>query len=242
MAIPLLIAAGIAGLGSAIGGAVGSANAAAAQEKSAKDALALQQQMYAQQRADQLPWLVSGQNSLSDLVRRMGAGEFERGFDPRQLGMDPGYQFRMAEGQRALERSAAARGGLNSGAFMKGLSRYSQGVASDEFNNAWNRHRMTNTDNYNRLASMAGVGQMAAQNLGSAGAGYANSASNLHGAIGNAQAAGAMGTANAFGQGFQTLGNLAMLGYGGGFGGGGGGAQIPQQAPPQIPYYLQRPY
>lgn len=45
----------------------------------------------------------------------------------------PGYKFRLAEGAKALEQSAAARGKLFSGQTGKALTEYGQGVASDEF-------------------------------------------------------------------------------------------------------------
>jgi len=185
----------------------------------------------------------------------MGAGDFETSVNPQNVANDPGYQFRMAEGQKALERSASARGMLNSGGALKSLGRYYQGLASDEYQNAWNRNQAENTGRYNRLASIAGVGQTAAQNLGSAGSQYANAlnqaganyggqASNALAAIGNANAAGSIGAANAFSGGMQSLGNLATWFMNGSNGGGGGGMAIPTQQPGSsngIPYYLARP-
>src|SRR5688572_4161536 len=172
------------GGGSAIANAVSSGNAANAQETNSREAMNLQHQMYQQQRQDQWdmynqqrqdmsPWLGAGQSSLGELLRQMGAGEFDQPFDYSQLQNDPGYKFRMSEGQRALERSASARGMLNSGAALKGLSRFSQGLASDEFQNAWSRNQTENTGRYNRLANMAGLGQSAAQNLGAFGGQHA---------------------------------------------------------------------
>lgn len=242
MAIPLLIGLGIAGaaaLGSATANAVGTSNAAAAQKTAAEKAMDLQRQMWAQQRSDISPWREAGATTLAQLLQEMQSGAFDRPFDASQLASDPGYQFRMAEGQKALERSAAARGMLASGGTMKGLNRYAQGYASDEFNNAYARHRGDLTDRFNRLAAISGVGQQAAQNLGQLGAQHSGQMSNLYGALGNAQAAGAIGTANAVSGGMQTLGNLAMMGgmgmsggFGGmGGGGGGSGMSIPMQAP-----------
>lgn len=184
-------------------------SAAAAQEEAAQQALALQREMWEQQRADQQPWMQAGQATLADLLRQMQGGGFDNRTDPSQLANDPGFQFRMAEGQKALERSAAARGGLRSGATLKSLARYSQGVASDEFNNAWNRTETSNANRYNRLANLAGVGQASAQHLGGLGQGFANSASSLYGAIGNANSAGIIGQANGYNGGAsRTLGTL----------------------------------
>lgn len=52
---------------------------------------------------------------------------------------DPSYQFRLQEGQRALENSAAAKGLTRTGAQMKGLQDYSQQFASQEYGNLYNR-------------------------------------------------------------------------------------------------------
>lgn len=227
--IPFLIAAAAAGIGSGIAGAVGSSNAAAAQESAAEKALKFQREMWDTQRSDMAPWLNGGRQSLAQLLEQLQSGGFDNRMDPSMLANDPGYQFRMAEGQKALERGASARGFLNSGAAMKSLARYSQGVASDEYQNAWNRNNVENTGRFNRLASLSGVGQQAAQNLGALGAQHAGQVSNLYGAIGNAQSAGAMGVANAVSGGMQTLGNLALMAGMNGSG-GGGGQPIPTQA------------
>jgi len=221
MAIPLLIAAGVIAAGTAIAGAVSSANAAAAEKESAEKAIDFQREMFNKQQANQQPWLDAGRTTLADLMAQMKSGAFN--VDAESLANDPGYQFRMAEGQKALERSAAARGGLNSGGFMKSLTRYGQGVASDEFMRAQAR----SNDRFNRLASIAGVGQLAAQNIGAMGGQTAANVGSLYGAIGNANAAAAMGQGNAIASGFQAGGNLLGMGYAY----GGGGAQIPQQAP-----------
>ncbi|GAH44396.1 unnamed protein product, partial [marine sediment metagenome] len=68
---------------------------------------------------------------------------------------DPGYQFRFEEGQRALDRGAAARGGLLSGGYGRKAMRYGQGFASNEYSNV-----------YNRIAGIAGMGQTANQHAG----------------------------------------------------------------------------
>lgn len=219
-----LAIAGAASAASGTAGAIGSANAAAAQEGSANDAMGFQREMYKQQRSDMAPWMNAGSASLADLMQQMQGGNFNGNFDPSQLGNDPGYQFRMAEGQKALERSASARGMLNSGGALKSLARYSQGLASDEFQNAWGRNQAENTGRFNRLAAISGVGQQAAGNLGAMGVQHAGQMGSLYGALGNARSAGAMGTANALQGGINTLGGMASYGFM-----NGGQQQIPQQ-------------
>jgi hypothetical protein len=144
------------------------------------------------------------------------AEQMTPGFDGFQA--SPGYQFRMQEALKAIERSAASRGSLRSGATLDALQRRAQGVAADEF------------DTYaNRLAALAGVGQTA--NAGSAQAGQAYGASvnqtagqlaNAAYAAGNARASSYANTANAINSGVQNLtaAYLYNKGYGG-FGGGG---------------------
>jgi hypothetical protein len=188
--LSILIGGGIA-LANGAGQAIGSANASAAQKASAEDALSFQREMWQQQRADQAPWLAAGKTSLAEMLRMMSS--------PAAITASPSYQFRLAEGQKALERSAAARGGLGSGRFMKDLTRFGQGTASDEYTNQWNR-----------LAGLANVGQTSAQSLGSLGANYGNQATNLYGAIGNAGAAGHVGMANGFTNALEQVGGLAM--------------------------------
>lgn len=220
MAIPLLIAGGViaaTGIASAVANANAAAKAAKAQKDAAAQAQDLQSQMWQKQQADQQPWLNAGQTSLASMLRMTQAG-----YDPSELANDPGFQFRMAQGQQALERSAAARGGLNSGGFMKGLARYSQGVASEEFGNR-----------YNRLASLAGMGQTATNNVGAMGGQYANNMGSLYGSIGNANAANATAQGNAWANGFGAIGQGAAMAAGGGGFGGMAGMQIPQQQIPQ---------
>lgn len=179
-------------------GAIFGGNAAAAQERATKEAMDLQRQMYQQSRDDMQPWRLAGVGGLQGLQSLLN--------DPSSIQNSPAFQFRMAEGQKALERSAAARGGLAGGGFMKGLARYSQGLASEEYGNQ-----------YNRLANLAGMGQSTAQNLGALGANYANSMSNLYGAKGNAQAAGQQAIGQGIAGGLGSLGRLASFGLGGGF-------------------------
>lgn len=239
--------------------AIGAKQAAKAQERNVGLAQDTQRGIWDQQRSDQQPWMNAGQTSLADLMQQMQSGAFNKQINPSDIANDPGYQFRMAQGQKALERSAAARGGLAGGGFMKGLDRYSQGLASDEYQNAWSRNQTDMTNRFGRLANIAGMGQNSAQNLGALGSHYADSMSNLFGARGNAQSAGIIGQANGYAgaigsvYGNATTAASMMTGMplpggsgmqGGGQGGGGGGQygaqyMLPQQQQqvPQQPQY-----
>ena len=229
-------------------------DSAAIQKQIADQQIGLQREQYNQTRADQAPWMQAGTNALA----RMQAGEFgvpgAFQFDQSQVSMDPGYAFRLSEGQKALDRSAAARGGLISGAALKAAARYGQDMGSQEYQNGYTRsygramdeyNSRVNQSNtgYNRLASMAGLGQTANSQLATAGQNYASGAS---GALGNyatnagnammggaaAQAAGTVGQANAINSGLSTYLNYnqsnnlinALRGGGIGYGSGYAGA------------------
>ncbi|UXY14759.1 hypothetical protein N8I74_15760 [Chitiniphilus purpureus] len=135
-------------------------------------------------------------------------GDLVRSFTMRDYQADPGYQFRLQQGTQAIDRALASRGLFNSGKAVKDLTEYSQGLASDEFGNAFNRFQLQQGNRYNRLAGVAGVGQTAVNQLGQAGQNYAsqvgqnitNAASNMGNAMmqgANARASGYVGTGNA---------------------------------------------
>jgi hypothetical protein len=138
-------------------------NAAALQKQSADEALAFQKQQFATEQQNQAPWLASGTQALSQL---QSMAPFQGpGTDFTQ---DPGYQFRVSQGQKAIQNSAAARGGVLSGGTLKGISDYTSGAASDEYNNAYNRSLQTYDTNQNALLARAGLGQNATSQINNA--------------------------------------------------------------------------
>jgi hypothetical protein len=98
----------------------------------------------------------------------------------------PDYQFNLAEGQKAIDRSLAARGRSLSGAGVREGIRYASGMASNEFGNF-----------YNRLANLAGIGQTATNSTATAGMNAANNIAQNHLYAGNARANGYMQTGQA---------------------------------------------
>lgn len=181
--------------GTALAGGLLGANAAksgaAAQSDAANRAAELQQQQYEQTRADQAPWREAGGRAL---------GKFESMADYKPFSMnaftqDPGYAFRLSEGQKALDRSAAARGGLISGGALKAAQRYGQDMGSQEYTNAFNRYQTERTARLGPLQSLVGVGQTSVNQLGQAGQNYAsnvgNALMNQSGYAGNAGMVGA---------------------------------------------------
>lgn len=124
-------------------------------------------------------------------------GSLMRRFSMEDFEADPGYEFRRQEGMRGVEGGAAARGGLLSGAALKAIQKYGQGLASQEYGNAYNRFTSDQTNQYNRLAGLVNTGQGATNQVSNAAGQFGQQqANNIIGA-GNAQASGIMGGTNA---------------------------------------------
>jgi hypothetical protein len=207
-------------VGSAAIGSRAASKASKAQTQAADQAAQVQREIFERQTELQEPFRQSGITSQNELMRLLGLGESGRGTPEygmltRQYGMDqfqqdPGYGFRLSEGMKALDRSAAARGGLLSGGTLKASQRYGQDLASQEFNNAFNRYQAQLDTRLGTLGSMYGGGRAAAGQLvgaaGDMGAGVSNSL--MMG--GQARASGYLGQANALN---QALGQAA-LGFG----------------------------
>jgi hypothetical protein len=148
-------------------------------------------------------------------------GKYARDFGMSDFQADPGYAFRLSEGQKALDRSAAARGGLISGAALKAAGRYGQDMASQEYTNAYNRYQTNRSNQLNPLQSLMGAGQTSTNQLGQAGQNYATgvggalgsygtNVGNLMTGAGAAQAAGQVGAANAITGGLGTYLNYSQ--------------------------------
>lgn len=198
--------------------AAATTEAAQLQSDAANRAADLQYQQWQEQVKLQEPWRKAGEQALNKLTPL--ATEYTP-FAETNWQSDPGYAFRLSEGQKALERSAAARGGLFSGATGKALLRYGQDMGSQEYTNAFNRYQAERQARLQPLQSLAGVGQTTAQQLGQAGQTMAANVGNIYtGAatgIGNAVTAGAqarasgyMGTANALNSGLNTYLNYSQ--------------------------------
>lgn len=217
-------------LGSAIIGAgassIAAGQASKAQQRAGDQAnqitlaqLAQQDRQYQQDREDLAPYRKAGYIALDQLGSgTINGGEFNRRFTMDDYEADPGYAFRLEQGNRGVEASAAARGGVLSGGAMKALARYNQGAASQEYGAAYDRWRADTTDRYNRLASIAGIGQTAT-NAGIA-AGGANAAAQMAGAgrmadtalqVGNSRASQYVAQGNAIGGAIGQVGNYFAL-------------------------------
>ena len=136
-------------------------------------------------------------------------GKYARDFGMQDFQQDPGYAFRLSEGQKAIERSAAARGGLQSGSALKAAARFGQDLGSQEYQNAFNRYQINRSNQLNPLQSLMGAGQSATNTMtAAAGQQGQNQAQNIYGA-GQARASGYIGSANALAGALQGIGNTA---------------------------------
>ena len=172
-----------------------------AQANAANRAADLQNAQYYQTREDQMPFTEAGKTALTQLIPL--ASNYKP-FDYNAMTADPGYGFRLSEGQKALERSAAARGGLISGSALKAATRFGQDMGSQEYTNAFNRYQTERNAQLNPLQSLAGMGQTTMTNLGTMGASNAANVGNLMTSGAAAQAAGNVGQTNAITSGIGT--------------------------------------
>ncbi|WP_348269755.1 hypothetical protein P8936_16530 [Edaphobacter paludis] len=237
------------------------------QAQESQNALDFQKQQYSTSQAQQAPYLAAGNAGLNALQYGLGTGGTANGSGVAQGSLttpysgtftaptglteqnDPGYQARLQLGQDAIQRSAAARGGVVTGGTAQSLNNEAQDYASNEYGNVYNRalntydtnynaYNTNQTNQYNKLASLSGVGQQTATNLANQGQSASNNvSSNLltTGAqqgqdlqnAGAATASGYVGAANAYsgalngiGNNLSNLGLLSQLGSASGYGSG----------------------
>jgi len=209
----MVAAAAIGAAGAVAGGAMaarGAKKAAQTQAASADRASAIQQANFEQTRKDLMPYKQAGDTSLNQLMGQMTPdGYFNQTYTGQDIYSDPSYQFRLQQGQDAIQSSAAAKGGLLTGATLKALQNYGQESASQEYSNAYNRFNADQTNRYNRLSNLVGIGQNAAAQVGNAGAQTAQAVANNTMAGANSIAAGQVGSANAWSGAANNLGGMA---------------------------------
>ncbi len=217
----MAISTGAAILGSAAVGAAASIFGGNKQAKASKDAakaqlkatqatIAQQERALERQIGLQDPFRQTGVNALAGY--EAASAPTYTPFGMAQFQADPGYQFRMAEGMKALERSAASRGILQSGGTLKDITRFGQDTASQEYQNAFTRYMMEQErmrrERMDPLEYRIGLGQAAASGQAANVGSTAQNVGNLTASMGNIRSAGIMGQANAF---TNTLGNISGL-------------------------------
>ncbi len=212
----IAIGAGIAAVGGLAASSMNSSaasDAAGAQQQSDAAAIAEQQREFNIQQQNEAPYLASGQQGLNQLNAQLPS--LTAAFNPSDLQNYPGYQFQLQQGALATQDQNASRGLLNSGATLKDLTNYNQNLASTTYNQAFNQYQTQQTNTFNKLAAVAGIGQAATQQANSAAQNAGNNISSALIGSGNAQAGGIVGSNNALTQGLTgaagTLGQYATL-------------------------------
>lgn len=213
-------------LGSVISGGAGllgaglQANAAREAAQGIADANISSNQLMArmneQNRARQEPFYQAGLSALPDYVtgirgteedRKAGrAGSLVRPFAMSDYQADPGYGFRMSEGMKALDRSAASRGNLLSGSTLKGAERFGQDMASQEYNNAYNRYVGNQATQRNALAGLTGFAPTASSAMQAGDTAYGSNAANLASNTANAMAGAGATRASSYGNALAGIG------------------------------------
>ena len=143
--------------------------------------MAFQREMFDKQLGLTAPYREAGTTAQNRLMELLGIGgnaggadygKYGRDFSMSDFQVDPGYSFRLSEGQQAIDRSAAARGGTQSGAALKAAARYGQDMGSQEYGNAYNRYQTNRTNQLAPLGSIATMGANAATNSATAAGDY----------------------------------------------------------------------
>jgi hypothetical protein len=220
----IITAAAIGGAAS-IYGANQARRAGRDQANAAREGQNVQREMFNKQNELNEPFRqagITGQNRYMELMglggntNALGYGKYARDFGASDFQKSPGYDFRLTEGLKELDRRRlAGGGGFRGGPAIKGGIRYAQDYASNEFGREFDRYQINRSNQLNPLASLAGMGQTAtgamSRDAGDFGARSAASAAD----IGNAQAAGRMGSANALmggvGQGMNFYQNNRLM-------------------------------
>ena len=185
--------------GGALIGGIASMEAGRKQSNAADRSADIQLQMYNQTRSDLGPYRNAGSASLAQLQGLTSGpnAPLLRPFTMQDFQESPAYQFNLGEGLKAINKGAAARQRFYAPATLQDIAKFSQGLASNEFQNSYNMFRNNQGDVYERLYGMAGMGQNAAAMTGNAGVAAARGAGESLMGGANARAAGLVGAANA---------------------------------------------
>lgn len=177
--------------------------AADKQADAASDAANASMAQYGQTRADLAPWMRGGQMALGDLLRMSGVGGDPMSspllapFTQEKFKESPAYRFNLEQGLDAINKASAARHNYYAPQTLQDVGKFAQGMASNEWNNAYNMYNNDQSNIWQRLFALSGTGQNAAAQTGAFGANATNMAGQANMAGANAQAAGLVGASNA---------------------------------------------
>ena len=150
--------------------------------------LDLQREMFDERKRLSEPYRqagLTGQNRLMEMLGlggdtgAAGYGRYAKDFGMQDFQQDPGYAFRLSEGLKQLGSQARAQGGAGGGRTMMGIQNYAQGLASQEYGNAFNRYQTNRQNQLAPLGSLMSSGQAAAVGQAAQAGQYGANASNM---------------------------------------------------------------
>jgi hypothetical protein len=213
-------------------------SAADKQSAAAQSAIEQQQKNFETINAQQAPYRAAGFNALNDIasltsgqtpqydadgnvvkdangnpVMTTGSGYLQHQFDATDLqkGLAPNYDFMLQQGQMANQRAANMGGGALGGNALQGLNKYTQDYAGNAYQNAFTNYQNQRSNIYNTLAGIAGIGQTGQNATNTAATNATNAATQLGIGSAGAQAAGTVGSANAYSNALNNVTNQYTL-------------------------------
>jgi GNAT superfamily N-acetyltransferase len=188
---------GAAVIGSSLIGSDAASTAADQQASAAGRASDTQLQMFNTVNAQSTPWRQAGENALGTISSMQPQFTHSFNADDLKSNLAPNYDFQLQQGLGAVRNAGNMQTGLISGNTLKGINDYAQNYAGNAYQQAFNNYNAQQTNIFNRLSSIAGLGQTSNQTTAQAGTTAAGNIGNAQMAAGAAQAAGTVGTANA---------------------------------------------
>lgn len=211
------------GLVSGLIGSSASQRASEQQVAAERAALAQQQKMFDQIQGNEAPYMGTGKGAASELNYLLGYGapgtssaaggigdtaasssaggfgSLNKPFDMDSFkSLTPQYGFNLQQGAQGTLNQSASSQGAQSGASLAALQSFNQNYANNSFNSAFANYQQQKNDIFTRLSNLATLGSNAGSNSATGASSFANSIGNTMGSIGASQAAGTIGSANAW--------------------------------------------
>lgn len=204
-----MVAAAIIGAGALGAGAslLGSSDQADAQTQAA----GTQSDMFNKIVQQEQPFISAGSGATSSLSGMLNPGGYlTQQFNPTQQQLEnyPGYQFQLQQGQQAIRNQDTPGMGALSGAALKDLSQFNQGLAASNYQNYFNQFQTQQNNIFDRLSGLASLGQNAAGNLGGPSASLGSGIAGAQAAAGGSIGAGIAGAGNSIGSSLTLAGLL----------------------------------
>ena len=189
-------AVGSAVVGGVLGG-YGAYRGAQTQANAQNQATQAQLQMFQTINDQQAPWRQAGASALTDIANR--ADYFNTPVTSEQVmtQLAPNYDFIKEQGLGAIKNFDTQGGGLFSGNTLNDIAKWTTGYAQNSYQQAFQNFTGQQTNIFNRLGTIAGLGQTANATTAQAGATLGTGAAESTAAAGAARGAGYVGMANA---------------------------------------------